>query len=238
MEPLTPGPPTHGHAESDFLSVTDRKKAEFNWPPERGATKISAKMEAILNFAPAGIYWTKRGVTFRYTVHKDGPGYHSKFSFIIRRKRIAQALREVSSGRYIVNNDAANWVWDGDSDIGDTQYPTNMKPNRAFSIDCPDHRIEEYVQITRSADFWETAHWHNGTEGEDGWSKITSDTNAKWYMNQTSVLPNGTKGGTNTHGPGPATAAAVFNTQPVANAGPNQAVAKGAAVTLTGAASP
>jgi len=206
-------------------------KAEFNWDGEGEpkATRTSAKTECIVNFTPAGIDWTARGVTWKYSYSGGG----SKFDARLQRLRIATVLGQAAEGanRVVAYNDA-NWVSDGDSDQGVAQYPTTAKPNKAFRIDRPYFDADACKQMGFRLDFREIVEWHNGTT----WCIITSETNATWHANMTSVLPNGTKGGTNNHGAG-ATAENVPNTQPVANAGDDQNVASQAFVTLDGSGS-
>ena len=210
-------------------SGTDDDKAEFNWDGENNATRTSAKMEGILNFTPTDIDWDARGVNRVYS-NNGGSG---KWKFRLQRQRIATIIGQpVGTGtRNIYYNDP-DWVYDGQSDSGDAKYQSTTKPNKAFRIDAPSFDAADSLQTGLRADFRELAEWDNG----NGWSIITSTTNAEWHENETSVLPNGAKGGANNHGAG-ATAADVPNTKPVANAGSNQYVGGGVLVTLDGSGS-
>ncbi len=208
-------------------SGTNRDKAEFNWDGDNGAERTSAKMEAILNFAPTGIDWTARGVSF---VHGWEEG---KSKFALQRLLIATDIGQLRSGgnRTIVTNNNS-WRYDDISTDVEVQYPTVSKPNKAFSLDDPSFDAAAWKQISIRIDFRELALWHDGSE----WSRCSEYLG--WYANESSVLPDGTEGGdpdTNKHGPG--TAGNVSNTRPVANAGSDQGVTVNSGVTLDGSAS-
>ena len=81
-------------------------------------------------------------------------------------------------------------------------------------------------------DFCEVGQWYDGTR----WGDMTPGNGALWHFNGTSVLPGGIKGNPNNHGDG-IPADRIPNNRPVANAGQNQTVAKGAQVQLDGTAS-
>jgi len=176
-------------------------------------------MEATLQFAPTGINWSARGVTFRFGATGGG----DKFSFRLERYSIFTSLAQFfgpNTNREVLQN-MQSWAYDEHSTPDDTQYPTVAKPNKAFSIDAPcfDSETLDQIQVARRLDYREVAEWHNGV----AWSTITTTTNAYWHFNGTAVLPNGGKGGTNNHGPG-IPAENVPNTKPVPNAGNNQTV--------------
>jgi glycosyltransferase involved in cell wall biosynthesis len=207
---------------------TDTDKCEFNWDGENGATRTTAKMEATLDFSPTGIKWSARGVSFKYSTQAG-----SKFSCRLHRRKISTSVcQEAPSGanRYILMNDAG-WVYDGNSDAADAQHPTDAKPNKAFRIDEPSFDAAGWLQFALRVDFREVAQWHNGS----GWSQISVSSEGEWYANETSVLPNGAKGGTNDQGSGGAEN--VPNTKPVADAGFDQTVGTGEAAQLFGFAS-
>jgi len=207
---------------------TDRGKAEFNWDGERGAWRTAAKVEAVLNFSPSGIDWTARGVGFAF-----GSLGNTKFGFHLHRKRIATVVNQMfGEGARIIGANDADWVYDGEPDWADAQYPSAATPNKAFRMDAPGFDADMQLQEGFRVDLREVAEWHNGS----GWSMITSTTNAYWHVNITSVLPDSRKGGLNDDGAG-ATAADVPNTQSVANAGPDQNAASSAVVTLNGTGS-
>ncbi|KPJ55971.1 MAG: hypothetical protein AMS16_03280 [Planctomycetes bacterium DG_58] len=215
---------------TDPPTGTDTDRAEFNWDGERGATRIAAKMEGVAEFAPTGIDWPARGVTWKYS---DAPGGGVKYDVRLHRRRIATVVHQPagSGARTVFYNDAG-WVYDGNSDALDAQNPTVDKPNKAFRKDSPGDDADAYLQLAWRVDFREVVEWHDGTE----WRTITADDDGLWHMKATAVLPTGAKGGANSHGPG-ATAGDIPNKKPVANAGTDQGVASQANVTLDGTAS-
>ncbi len=172
---------------------TDTAKCEFNWDGERGAEEIAAKMEATCSFSPTGINWSARGVTFKFSA--DGGG--AKFNFRLHRRRIWTVVGQsnTESNRNILRNDA-DWVYDGNSDPFDAQYPTTMKPDRAFRQDSPGFDADDFKQVGFRLDLREIAEWHDGA----AWRQISVSSQGEWYTNATAVLPDGSKGGTNNHG--------------------------------------
>lgn len=200
-------------------------KCEFNWDGDNGATKIAAKMEATVSFLPIGIKWSTSGISWKFS--EDGGG--AKSDLMLHRQKIATAVDQTNfeANRKIALNDG-DWNFDGNSDTGDAQYPTDAKPNNAFRIDWPGFDPDLFLQSGFRADLRELVLFHNGT----AWGRITAYTNAKWYANCTAVLPTGTKGGTNNHGTG--SAENVPNTKPVANARDDETVTSAANVQLDG----
>lgn len=210
------------------LTGTQTNKCEFNWNGERGSDRVAGKMEATLSFSPIGIDWKARGVTFKFS--KDGGG--AKYNFRLHRKRIWQNVGQPQADKVrIIQNNDADWVYDGESKPGDTQYPTAAKPDKAFRIDYPGFDATLYKQKGFRGDLRERAEWHNGT----AWTLISNNSEGAWFFNGTSVLPDGAKGGTNNDGAG--TAENVPNTRPVALALADETVNTGAKVELDGSAS-
>ncbi len=207
---------------------TKTDQCGFNWPPEDGATRITAKMEATLSFSPTGITWSKRGVTFKFSDAGGG----TKFDCRLHRKRIWTIVdqRNADTIRKVTQNDA-DWVYDGDSDTADAQYPTDAKPDRAFRIDEPGFGPGSSKQHGVRLDLREIAEWHNGT----AWIVFSKASEGEWYMNATLILPDGRKGGSNNAGTG--AAENVPNTQPIAIVVPAQTVDSEAIVTLDGSGS-
>lgn len=207
---------------------------EFNWEGERGATRIAGRMEAIFTFQPSNINWAARGVSFVFS--QDGGG--GKFSCRLQREAIIQWVywrKDIDPVRVIGYNDAG-WAYDGNSDILDAQYPTPLLPNRAFRIDAPGFRPADVRpgQAAMRSDFRELLEWHDGT----AWRVCSRS--PVWYFAGTAIKDGATKGGVNAHGTGGAPA--IPNTQPSAQAGPDQCVVKSTTgnpttVLLSGAAS-
>jgi hypothetical protein len=209
---------------------TNTRTCGFNWPPDYNATWVAAKMEAVLSFWPQAIPWSARGVTFKYGQEGGFP----KFGLRLERKRMASDVEQPNGAtNRRIKTDQDDWFYDDLSGSDDCQHPTDAQPDKAFRIDAPGFDPTEFVQKAMRGDLREIAQWCDG----GGWKDISSASNGEWHANLTSVLPNGTKGGTNSHGEG-VPAANVPNTQPVANAtGPTQPVASGAQVILDGAGS-
>ncbi len=207
----------------------NRRVCAFNWPPDDNATRVSAKMEAVLGFTPQGIAWSARGVTFKYGVDGGFP----KFGLRLERKRRASDVNQpVGAANRSIETNEDDWFNEPLSHPGDCQHPTDARPDKAFRIDAPSFDPTGFVQEAMRGDLREIAQWCDG----GGWKQISYASQGEWQANLTSVLPNGAKGGTNSHGAGvPATN--VPNTQPVANAGPNQTVSSGAHVILNGSGS-
>lgn len=222
---------------------TNVSKAEFNWPGERGAEAVAAKMEAICEFSPEGIDWIARGVKFDRTGTGDPPRTPKGWC---RPQRLIQGvgLAQYKKGeggtipkfRNIAQN-AAGWAYDGKADPYDSMMPTikgAVSANRVFRLDWPGIGAGEYgaKQVCMRANLIEILEWSDG----DKWSRMTPDDGAKWYVNITGDLPDLGKGAPNASGAGHY-AVVVANSRPVASAGTDQTVSVTSPVMLDGSGS-
>jgi len=221
---------------AEVVGETTTRVAGFAWPGQDGATKAGAKTEHTLAFSPTGIDWSQRGVHFIYSTTSG-----EEANCRLQRKMIVQVvgqpigdqhrlIQPKAQGAGYLNS--SDWEYDGESDSYDTAYPDAagaLTPDRAFRMDWPGFIPNEWQQFAQRLDLRDVAEWHDG----DTWRRITSDANAYWHVNQTTVLPSGTPEGVNNHAGGFG-AQNIPNTKPVADAGADQTVSTGASVQLSG----
>lgn len=218
--------------EFDPDTGTDVRQCGLNWTGDHNAILCAEKMQAVLMLVPADIDWAARGVHWTYSADDDQMDH--KFDCRLHRYRIAQTVGQKIGDQFRVirpNRNDNGWVYDGDSDEDDAQNPTDTQRNFAFRIDSPYIDPFFYAQACVRADFREVLEWNNG----DGWSTVTPDTDALWYVNITADPPDCSEGLPNTFGYG--TADNVTNTQPVADAGSDQTVDTEEVVELNGTGS-